>query len=71
MTIINVLIEDCDGFKVYDEIERRRKKISPIIAISNKLIDNEREFMRDYGFDEYYPKPLDDEKLKGIIENYF
>lgn len=71
LTIINVLIEDCDGFKVYDEIERRRKKISPIIAISNKLIDNEREFMRDYGFDEYYPKPLDDEKLKGIIENYF
>ncbi len=71
LTIINVLIENCDGFKVYDEIERRRKKITPIIAISNKLIDNEREFMRDYGFDEYYPKPLDDEKLQGIIESYF
>ncbi|GAB6107470.1 response regulator [Fusibacter bizertensis] len=71
LTIVNVLIEDCDGFKVYDEIERRRKKISPIVAISSKLIDNEREFMRDYGFDEYYPKPLNDEKLQGIIENYF
>lgn len=70
ITIVNVLIESCDGFKVFDEIERRRKKKAPIIAISNKLIDNEREFMRDYGFDEYYTKPLNDDKLNNIIENY-
>jgi CheY-like chemotaxis protein len=70
LTIVNVLIESCDGFKVYDEIERRRKQKTPIIAISNKLIDNEREFMRDYGFDEYYTKPLNDDKLNNIIENY-
>lgn len=70
LVIVNVLIESCDGFKVYDEIERRRKKKTPIIAISNKLIDNEREFMRDYGFDEYYTKPLNDDKLNNIIENY-
>lgn len=71
LTIINVLIEACDGFKVFDEIERRRKTRTPIIAISNKLVDNEREFLRDYGFDAYYPKPLSDEKLQNIIENYF
>lgn len=70
LTIVNVLIESCDGFKVYDEIERRRKQKTPIIAISNKLIDNEREFMRDYGFDEYYTKPLNNDKLNNIIENY-
>lgn len=70
ITIINVLIESCDGFKVFDEIERRRKNKKPIIAISNKLIDNEREFLRDYGFDEYYSKPLNDDKLNNIIENY-
>ncbi len=71
LTIINVLIENCDGFKVYDEIERRRKHNTPIVAISNKLVDNEREFLRDYGFDEYYPKPLSDEKLQNIVDNYF
>ena len=71
LTIINVLIENCDGFKVYDEIERRRKRSTPIVAISNKLVDNEREFLRDYGFDEYYPKPLSDEKLQNIVDNYF
>jgi CheY-like chemotaxis protein len=71
LTIINVLIENCDGFKVFDEIERRRKRNTPIVAISNKLVDNEREFLRDYGFDEYYPKPLSDEKLQNIVDNYF
>lgn len=71
LTILNVLIENCDGFKVFDEIERRRKKITPIVAISNKLVDNEREFLRDYGFNEYYPKPLCDEKLQDILDNYF
>ncbi len=71
LTIINILIESCDGFKVFDEIERRRKSSAPIVAISNKLVDNEREFLRDYGFDEYYPKPLSDEKLQNIVENYF
>jgi len=71
LMIINVLIEDCDGFKVFDEIERRRMRLTPIIAISSKLVDNEREFMRDYGFNEYYSKPLDDSKFNHILENYF
>lgn len=70
LTIMNVMITGSDGFKVFDEIESRRRKVKPIIAISNKLIDNEREFMRDYGFDEYYPKPLDEEKLLSIITSY-
>lgn len=70
LMIINVLVEDCDGFKVFDEIESRRKDLVPIIAISNKLVDNEREFLRDYGFDEYFTKPLNDEKMQSIINNY-
>ena len=70
LTIINVMIEDCDGFKVFDEIERRRHSLTPIIAISNKVVDNEREFMRDYGFSEYFSKPLNDEKIINIISNY-
>lgn len=70
LMIVNVLVEECDGFKVFDEIESRRKDKTPIIAISNKLVDNEREFLRDYGFDEYFSKPLNDEKMQSIINNY-
>ncbi|MBF4695470.1 hybrid sensor histidine kinase/response regulator [Fusibacter ferrireducens] len=70
LTIIDVMIEDCDGFSVLDEIERRKNGNSPVIAISNKLIDNEAEFMKDYGFDDYYTKPFTEAILKNIIENY-
>lgn len=70
LTIINVLIEHADGFSVYDEIERRRKRKTPIVAISNKLVDNERAFMMDYGFDAYYAKPINNEIIEHIFETY-
>lgn len=70
LTIINVLIEHVDGFSVYDEIERRRSRKTPIIAISNKLVDNERAFMMDYGFDAYYSKPISNETIEQILETY-
>lgn len=70
LTIINVLIEHGDGFSVYDEIERRRKRKTPIVAISNKLVDNERAFMMDYGFDAYYAKPISNETIEHIFETY-
>lgn len=70
LVIMNVMIEDCDGFSAYDEIERRKRSSTPIIAISNKLIDNESEFMKDYGFDDYYPKPITELMLKNILDIY-
>lgn len=70
LTIINVLIENTDGFSVYDEIEKRRKRKTPIVAISNKLVDNERAFMMDYGFDAYYAKPINNETIEQILETY-
>lgn len=70
LVIIDVMIEQCDGFSVLDEIERRKSGSSPIIAISNKLIDNEAEFMKDYGFDDYYTKPFTEAIFENIIENY-
>ena len=70
LTIINVMIEHGDGFSVYDEIERRRKRKTPIVAISNKLVDNERAFMMDYGFDAYYAKPIKNETIEQILETY-
>lgn len=70
LAIIDVMIENCDGFSVLDEIERRKNYNVPVIAISNKLIDNEAEFMKDYGFDDYYAKPMTEDILENIIANY-
>lgn len=70
LMLINVSIEKCDGFEVFDEIERRRKTHRPIVSMSNKLIDNERVFMQDYGFDDYIPKPLTSDNFKQIANKY-
>lgn len=70
LMLINVSVEQCDGFEVFDEIERRRKTHRPIVSMSKKLIDNERVFMQDYGFDDYIPKPLTSENFKQIVGKY-
>lgn len=70
LVLINVAIDQCDGFEVFDEIERHRKVHKPLVAMSNKLIDNERVFMRDYGFDDYIPKPLTEDGFKQIVHKF-
>lgn len=70
MVLVHVAIEACDGFEVYDEIERRRKEPVPIIAMSHKLIDNERIFMQDYGFDDYISKPLTEDKIRMLVSKF-
>lgn len=70
LVLINVAIDHCDGFEVFDEIERRRKVHKPLVAMSNKLIDNERVFMQDYGFDDYIPKPLTEEGFNQIVNKF-
>ena len=70
LTIINVSIDECDGFEVFDALERRRKVHRPIVAMSYKLIDSERLFMQDYGFDDYISKPLIAETFQQIMDKY-
>lgn len=70
VTLLNVALENCDGFEVFDEIQKNRVKYKPIIAISQQLIDGEEIFMKNYGFDDYYPKPIDAKSIKEIIERY-
>lgn len=70
LTILNVSIEDCDGFEVFDEIQRKRRYHRPIIATSNQLIDAEESFMKNYGFDAYYPKPIEAMSFKEIIDRH-
>lgn len=70
LTILNVSIEACDGFEVFDEIQRKRRHHRPIVAISNQLIDGEESFMKNYGFDAYYPKPIEAISFKEIIDRH-
>lgn len=70
ITLVNVTVEDCDGFEVLDTIEKRRRDNKPIIAMSYKLIAYESEFMKDYGFDDYISKPLTHQAFEQIVEKY-
>jgi len=70
LVMIDVLVEDYSGFQFFDEAERIRMSHQKIIAVSNKMMENERRFMKDYGFDDYFVKPLTEETLTGIFMTY-
>ncbi|MDK2867659.1 MAG: hypothetical protein PWP38_1974 [Clostridiales bacterium] len=70
ITMINIMLNDEDGFSIFDAVERYRQEGQYILATSVKLIDNERDFMRDYGFDDYYEKPLHQSDLNDIFKLY-
>jgi CheY-like chemotaxis protein len=70
ITMINIMLSDEDGFRIFDAVERYRQEGQYLFATSVKLIDNERDFMRDYGFDDYYEKPLRQSDLKEIFKLY-
>lgn len=67
IVLINVAVESCDGFSFFDQVEKMGMKKVKIVAMSQQLIENEMIFMKDYGFDSYVSKPLNSEKLEGII----
>lgn len=68
ITIINIMLEGEDGFYTFDILSRHRSDQQYFVAVSEKLIENEREFMMDYGFDAYYEKPLHRNRINEIIK---
>jgi|GEM_PF-3339165 len=70
LTLVNIMLRDQDGFKVFDELERYKDSNQYILSMSNRLIENERTFMKDYGFDDYFEKPIDQQTLVKIFKTY-
>jgi CheY-like chemotaxis protein/nitrogen-specific signal transduction histidine kinase len=70
LTLINIMLIDQDGFKIFDELERYKDSNQYILSMSNQLIENERSFMKDYGFDDYFAKPIDQQTLVKIFRTY-
>ena len=68
--VVNMMLEQEDGFTIFDVLSKHREENQFFIATSNPLIENEREFMLDYGFDEYFEKPLSQKAILEIIRLY-
>ena len=71
LILLDIMLPKLDGFKVcrmlkYDQ----RYKDIPIIMITAKATDLDKEMGQDVGADDYLTKPFDSKRLVELIETY-
>ena len=52
------------------EIEKNKKKKTPIIALTANTLKGDREKFLDKGFDDYLPKPFEEKDLDRVLHKY-
>jgi CheY-like chemotaxis protein len=74
LVFMSIVIPVKNGFESLDEIEmiekNKGRKRKPIIACSIKMLEFEREYLINYGFDDYLSKPYKLAELKEILRFY-
>ncbi len=74
LIIMDVQMPEIDGLEVTKTIRQREEVISkhtPIIALTAGAFKNEKERCLEAGMDYFFPKPIDQEKLEGLLQRLF
>lgn len=70
LVLMDIMMPQMNGFEAYDEIEKLDHFRCPIVAVSSKVIDSERDYLTSYGFDEHLFKPVDELALKKALDKF-
>ena len=71
IVIMDIMMPEINGFEAFDEIKSGRKSNDiKIIAVTARAMENEKEEILTYGFDDYISKPIDDDELYQKIEKH-
>ncbi len=69
--LMDLMMPEMNGYKAFDEIRQKSESANiPIIALTARAMNNEKQKILLYGFDDYVSKPINDEELIEKI-NYF
>ena len=69
--LLDMMMPEMDGYEALAELRSKPQyKDLPIIAVTAKAMTGDREKCLEAGATDYLPKPIDDEKLFRLIEQY-
>lgn len=72
--ILDVMMPDMDGYQVAAEVRAleaaRGVPHTPIIGLSARAMDGDREIALAAGFNDYLTKPLREDELKDALERW-
>lgn len=66
---LDIMMPEMDGYQAFTEIRKTQRTI-PIIALTAKAMADDRDKLLAYGFTDYLPKPIDEDKLLALIALY-
>ena len=74
IALLDINLPDCDGVSLLDQLReieshKHNERITPMVAVSAHVFNEEVENYLSSGFDGYLPKPLDKEALASLIQN--
>jgi CheY-like chemotaxis protein len=72
--ILDVMMPDMDGYQVAAEVRAletsRGVEHTPIIGLSARAMEGDREIALNAGFNDYLTKPLREDELKDALERW-
>lgn len=71
LVLMDIMMPLMNGFEVFDALEKRDHLRCPIIAVTAKVIESERDYLTGYGFDEHLPKPIEAGALHKLLDKFF
>ena len=70
LVLMDVQMPEMDGYTATQEIRKTLKLDTPVIAMTAHAFPGEREKCLSYGMNEYIAKPIDENKLFGLIVRF-
>jgi len=66
---MDIMMPEMDGYQAFTEIRKTHATV-PIVALTAKAMADDRDKLLSYGFTDYLPKPIDEDKLTAMIGRY-
>ncbi len=71
IVFLDVMMPEMDGYQAFTEIRGQHSdRQVPIIALTAKAMADDREKLLAFGFTDYLAKPIDEDRLMGMISRY-
>lgn len=69
LVLIDVMANGLNAFDFLDEVNANDTHKGKIVVASTKVLDEESEYLKSYGFHDYIPKPIKYDGLVNLLEN--
>jgi len=70
LVLTDITMSPVDGFSVYTELRERHGYTKPIIAVTARAVDGDKEKILMHGFNDYISIPIDANKLYRTLSKY-